>query len=159
MAKPAKGSGNGLTPKRKPHRPAFAWTADVEQEILARIIGGESVVQICGVDRDDFIPSERTFYEHLASDADFSQRYARAREAQGHREADEIRTIADEATPENVAVARLQIDARKWRAGKLAPKVYGEKTVVEGPGPNGAHLVTTIRIVAEDGSGDDQVTT
>ena len=147
MTKPAKGSGNGLTPKRKPHRPAFAWTQEVECEILARIIGGESIVQICGSERDSFTPSERTFYEHLASDIVFSQRYARAREAQGHREADEIRKIADDATPENVAVARLQIDARKWRAAKLAPKVYGDKITNEHTGADGGPLDARLTIV------------
>ena len=32
---------------------------------------------------------------------------------------------------------------------------WSERTIVAGPGPNGEHLVTTIRIVAEDGNGDD----
>lgn len=113
-------------------RPAFNWTEEAEQEILSRIMGGETVTEICGDGRDDFLPGERTFYKRLASDPAFAQEYARAREAQGHREADEIRKIADDATPENVHVARLQIDARKWRASKMAPKVYGDKLELDG---------------------------
>lgn len=112
---------------KPPHRPQFAWTPEIEEEILTQIMRGESIATICGNDRDDFIPSEVTFYKHLASDDDFAKRYTRAREVQGHREFDEILQIAAEAKPDTVGVAKLQIDARKWRAGKLAPKVYGDK--------------------------------
>ena len=52
-----------------------------------------------------------------------------AREEQADGFADEIIDIADSVTPETgeVAKAKLQIDARKWKASKLAPKKYGEK--------------------------------
>ena len=99
----------------------------MEAEIFGRIMSGESISDICGPDRDGFLPSERTFYRKLGEIEGLWQRYARAREVQAHREFDEIKAISDEATAESVNVARLQIDARKWRAGKLAPKVYGDK--------------------------------
>lgn len=35
--------------------------------------------------------------------------------------------IADKATPENVSVARLQVDTRKWAAARLAPKKYSDR--------------------------------
>lgn len=114
------------------HGNTFKWTPEIEAEIFNRIAGGEGVVQICGDNRDDWLPSDSTFYKRLTEDRDFADRYARAREAQAHREADEIRDIADAATPENVHVARLQIDTRKWRAAKLAPKVYGDKLAIGG---------------------------
>lgn len=111
----------------------FRWTEEIEDEIFSRMIGGEGVVKILGPDKDDFLPSEATFYRRLQSgDAEFCEKYARARESQAHREAEEIREIADAATPDNVHVARLRMDARKWRAGKLAPKVYGDKVAVGG---------------------------
>lgn len=119
----------------------FKWTPEVEEEIFSRMIKGEGVVSILGPDKDDFLPSEATFYRRLQSgDTAFCEKYARAREAQAHREAEEIRQIADTATPENVHVARLRMDARKWRAGKLAPKVYGDKLEVNGSGANGEHV-------------------
>lgn len=108
-------------------KPAFKWTDDISSEILQRIASGETVMEICGPDRDGFLPSETTFYKRLAEDAEYAAEYARAREAQAHHEADEIRKIADLATPEDYNVARLRIDARKWRASKMAPKVYGDK--------------------------------
>lgn len=121
-------------------RPPFAWTPEIEEEILGRMMVGESVADILGDGRDDWLPSERTFYKRLSDDAAFAQKYARAREAQGHFEADEIRAIADAATPEDVQVARLRVEARKWRASKLAPKVYGDKLEVSGAGEGGAHV-------------------
>ncbi len=119
----------------------FKWTPEIEDEIFGRMVKGEAIVTILGQDKDDFLPSEATFYRRLQSgDAAFCEKYARAREAQAHREAEEIRQIADAATPENVHVARLRMDARKWRAGKLAPKVYGDKLEVSGTGSAGEHI-------------------
>lgn len=111
---------------------AFEWTEAIEDEILNRLMGGESLMDICGAGRDDFLPSERTVYKRLTEDGEFAQKYARAREVQAHHETEEIRQIADTATPENVNVARLRIEARKWRASKMAPKVYGDKLDVSG---------------------------
>lgn len=105
----------------------YKWTAEIEEEIFARLSGGESLMDILGDGRDEFLPSQRTFYRRLSEDVDFWHKYARAREAQAHREAEEIRAIADAATNDDYNVARLRIDARKWRASKMAPKVYGDK--------------------------------
>ena len=112
--------------------PPFPWTEEIETEIFSRMQQGESVKTICGIGRDDWLPSQVTFYKRVAEDEEFAKKYTRARETQAHLEAEEIREIADAATPENVHVARLQIDARKWRAGKLAPKVYGDKLAIGG---------------------------
>lgn len=108
-------------------RHPFNWTDDVEQEILERIMGGDPISKICGSGRADFLPSESAFYRHLSKSSEFWEKYARAREAQAHREVEEIREIADGATNEDYNVARLKIDARKWRASKMAPKKYGDK--------------------------------
>lgn len=141
--------------KKKIGAPSFEWTDEIEGEILGRIMSGESLVDICGQGRDDFLPSERTFYKRLSDDAAFAQRYARAREAQAHREADEVKALADGATPETVGVVRLQMDARKWRAGKLAAKVYGDKLDVDHSNSDGSMKPTIIQLVARnDGSND-----
>lgn len=42
--------------------------------------------------------------------------------------------------PEVVAHKRLRIDALKWTAGKLRPRVYGEKNIQEHSGPNGGPI-------------------
>jgi hypothetical protein len=58
--------------------------------------------------------------------------YMRAREEQADTLADEIVAIADNAT--DAQIARLQMDARKWFASKVAPKKYGDKTDITSNG-------------------------
>lgn len=74
--------------------------------------------------RDDF-PTERTVYSWLQNNEAFLHKYQAARARQQDHEIDECIRIADEATDPNKA--RVQILARQWRAGKLAPKKYGER--------------------------------
>lgn len=103
----------------------------VADEICERIARGESLRKICGPDRDDYLPGQTTVYRWLDENDAFAQQYARARQLYAHSVFDETRQIADLATPDTVQVARLQIDTLKWQAGKLAPKVYGDRLNVE----------------------------
>ena len=70
----------------------------------------------------------------LADDegGELREQYARARDAQSDVIADEILMIAD--TEDDPQKARVRIDARKWLAGKMKPKVYGDKQTVEHQG-------------------------
>ena len=79
-----------------------------------------------------------TFYRELRRDDDRCQRYARAKDVGMDAIADDAMGIADAAlaTNEEVAKARLQIDTRKWFLAKLAPKKYGERTVLAGDADN-----------------------
>ena len=63
----------------------------------------------------------------------------RAREKQADFYADEIITIAD--TEPDAAIARVRIDARKWTASKLRPKVYGDRVKHSGDPDNPLHTV------------------
>jgi hypothetical protein len=54
------------------------------------------------------------------------ERFRRAREQAAMHLAEDVLTIADEATYEDERVARLRIDTRKWLASKWAPSVYGD---------------------------------
>ena len=53
--------------------------------------------------------------------------YARARARGGQSLAEESILIADQATPQDVQVAKLRIDTRWKMAGKLNPNEYGDK--------------------------------
>jgi hypothetical protein len=81
----------------------------------------------------------------------FLERYARARRrltsSKGSLE------IADKATPENVSVARLQVDVRKWHAGKFAPKKYGDHISHDIKGPR-ANFQPAILIQCSAGEAD-----
>lgn len=77
--------------------------------------------------------------------AGYSDQYARAREAQADKLAEDILAIADDGSNDTyqtengevtnhdvIARSRLRVDARKWLAGKMAPKKYGDKLAVGG---------------------------
>jgi hypothetical protein len=90
----------------------------------------------------------------------FLDHYARAREVQADCLADEIITIADEShydqavdedgrpivNMEHIQRDRLRVDARKWLAGKLRPKKYGDRTVVEGDPDKPVQHTFTLKI-------------
>ena len=130
------------------------YSAEVADAICERLSDGESLRSIC---RDDDMPSKATVFRWLRMHDEFSDQYARAREAQADTLFDDVLEIADDArndwmerngeddkgwqvNGEHVQRTRLRIDARKWMAGKLRPKKYGERQMIEGPGDNGEHL-------------------
>jgi len=99
--------------------------------ICDRLAEGESLRSICA--EKDF-PSTTTVKRWLRGKPNFCAQYALAREDQADAIFDEIVDIADKAGRSEdltVDMARVRIDARKWVAGKLAPKKYGDKTTVE----------------------------
>jgi len=104
----------------RPTKYSLEW-AERFCELLAQ---GRSVAVICaGPD----MPSQQSVYTWLKQDEDFLERYARAREAQADKLFKECLEIADAARPEDVNVARLRVDTRKWAAARLAPKKYGDR--------------------------------
>lgn len=120
------------------------FSQDVFDTICARIMEGRSVRSVTS---DEDMPSGVAFFSWLAKDetGELIKQYAKAKEAQADALADEILRIADDGTNdfmetdegyrlngENVQRSRLRIDARKWMAGKLRPKVYGEKFAIGG---------------------------
>ena len=136
------------------------YSPELTAGICARLAEGESLRSIC---RDEAMPALRTVFVWLAKHPEFVQQYALAREEQADTLADEIVAIADEregkaimADGAEVAVVfdstavarnRLRVDARKWVASKLKPKVYGDKTQHEHAGPDGGAIPVTIQVV------------
>lgn len=113
----------------------------IADSICERLIGGESLRKIC---RDDGMPSAALVCKWLADPANqfFREQYVRAREAQADTLADEILDIADDGSNDfmddddkyngdAVQRSKLRIDTRKWLAGKLKPKVYGDKQTLD----------------------------
>ena len=93
--------------------------------LLARIADGEplkAVAQSIGVSRQvlsGFLNSEQN-RDGLRS----------AREQAAHVFVADALEISDAATPQDVQVAKLRTDTRKWLASKWAPGDYGEKAGV-----------------------------
>lgn len=120
-------------------------TADKICELIAR---GMSLRAICA---SADMPAGGTVHRWLAEHQDFQEQYARAREEQADGFADEIIDIADSVAPETgeVAKAKLQIDARKWKAAKLAPKKYGDKSEIDVKSSDGS-MRPAVRLDAEE---------
>lgn len=122
------------------------FTQDIADEFCSRIAQGRSVRSVCAADD---MPCMKTIFSWLARREDFAQQYARAKEASADALADEMLDIADDGTNdwmeihdkdgacvgyklngEATARSRLRVETRKWLAGKLKPKKYGEKVDV-----------------------------
>jgi hypothetical protein len=105
-------------------------------EICERMIEGESLRSIC---RDVDTPSLSTVFKWLEEQPSFSEQYARAIELRAHVLADDAVEVT--TTCADPQVARVRMDALKWRAGTLNPKVYGPRYQAEHTGPAGQPLL------------------
>lgn len=139
---------------------ATEFSQEVADAICERLSDGKSLRSICA---DDTMPSKTSVFRWLADNATFRDQYARARELQAETLVDEIVDISDDSTndyitktntdgstyeqlnSEHIQRARLRVDSRKWLAGKLKPKVYGEKSSVEVTGKDGSPLLDAER--------------
>ena len=110
--------------------------------ICERIAKGESLRKIC---LDENMPAHSTILKWLRDIDGFSSQYARAREAQAEFYLDEIISISDDVSLDeiidgegntrtnNEAIQRskLKVDTRKWAMSKLAPKKYGDSNKID----------------------------
>lgn len=118
-----------------PGRPS-TFTQEIADAICEKIVESDyGLEQIC---ESDDLPSARTIYRWLADNDAFRQQYARAKEAQGHVQAE--RGLKDALTATDAALGRLKWDARRWTASKLAPKQYGDKVAHVGGGEGDAPI-------------------
>lgn len=117
---------------KKMGAPELPMTPEITAEICAWIASGRSLRSYC---LRPETPGLTTVFKWLGRDRGFANQYARAREAQADAYADEISDIADTEPDPNKA--RVRIDARKWAAGKMRPKKYGERQVLEHQGRDG----------------------
>ncbi len=114
------------------------FSQSVSDALCARLSQGETLRSIC---RDKNMPDLKTVHQWLA-DPDqevFRAQYNRAEELHADFIADQIVEISD--TEDNPQRARVRIEARKWKAAKLHPRAYGDKSR---PGPTGDVSFTII---------------
>lgn len=123
------------------------FTQEIADAICERLADGESLRTICTAED---MPNKATVFRWLANNDAFRDQYASAREAQADALFDEILDISDDGSNdwmerknsdgqnigwmENGEALRrsaLRVDARKWIAGKLRPKKYGDKLELE----------------------------
>lgn len=133
--------------KRKTGRPS-KYSDEMAEKICEKIANGRSLRSICA---EDGMPTTSTVCKWLIENKEFSEQYTRARDKQADYFAEEIIEIADSAEAESAAVAKakLQIDARKWAASKIAPKKYGDKQEIDVKSSDGS-MTPTVRLNAAE---------
>ena len=107
------------------------YSEEVADKICDRLASGESLRQIC---RDKGMPHISTVLRWVTSDLNgFMLPYARAREAQGHLDADELVRINDDLKIGIIdpATARVMSDNHKWLAERRAPKSFSPTQILE----------------------------
>lgn len=115
--------------KRGPGRPS-KFTPQLADEICRRLSEGQGLRTIC---LDKRMPDRGTVLRWEEQDSDFAAKCARARDYQADWIFDDIANmengiLAGEITPEQ---GRVVIGSKQWRAGRLAPKRYGDKTQID----------------------------
>ena len=125
----------------KAGRPS-GYSEDLADTICQEIMAGKSLRLICAMEG---MPAASTVYAWLGQYPVFQDMYARAREVQADVLADEILEIADSDLDPNRA--RVMIDARKWLAGKLRPKKYGDRVELDHKVDGTQPMQVTVNVV------------
>ncbi len=104
--------------------------AEIQERVITEIQTGRSLRQVCG---DEGMPNFRTVQRWIVSDGSFAVRYARARTAQADTLFDRMEAVEEAVSAGTMDshAARVVLDSMRWRASKLAPKVYGDRLDVQ----------------------------
>jgi hypothetical protein len=100
--------------------------AEIQQKLIVEIQTGRSLRQVCA---DDGMPHLATVLRWCAADASFASKYAQARTAQADTLFDRMEAVEEAVSAGTMDshAARVVLDSMRWRASKLAPKVYGDR--------------------------------
>jgi len=103
---------------------------EIQTIFLEQIQTGRSLRSVC---KDEGMPNQATIMRWIMAQPEFASKYTRARMNQADVLFDRM-----EEVEENVAngsmdshAARVVLDSMRWRASKLAPKVYGDRLEVQ----------------------------
>lgn len=151
-----------------PGRPS-EYSDEIAEEILTRIMGGESLREVC---RSGGMPARSTVHLWVAKGKEgeepyntFSDRYAKACEIRAYEMFDELMEIADNGSNdwmdrngegegwqlngEALQRSRLRVDARKWALSKMIPKTFGDKVEVDNTSSDGSMTPQPATIVIQ----------
>ena len=138
---------DGISPRGRP----LIYSEAIADKVLDYLADGRSLRWICN---QKHMPDGSTIRKWLARVPDFAKQYAYARDQQADTLFDETLHIADklpkDATNEQIRTAQLQIDTRKWLAGKLRPKKYGDQLKNAGDGDTNTLVLQQVNIAKLD---------
>ena len=98
----------------------------IMDRIMAELETGRSLVQVC---KDDGMPDRETVSRWMRDEPGYAAKYAYARAMQADTlfsEMADVEAKVQSGTMDSHA-ARVVLDSMRWRASKLAPKVYGDR--------------------------------
>lgn len=118
---------HAAVPAPTPPKPArTTYDADTVAAILDTMSTGISLRRACHP--FNLPPSTLLRWVRADEPPGLSEQYARAREQQAHALADGIVDLAmDEASKADPNLLRVRLDAAKWAASKILPRVYGDR--------------------------------
>jgi len=96
-------------------------------DILQGMCNGLLLTQIC---EDNAMPLPSQVREYVVSNAEFGKRFNRAMEMQAHMLFEEAVITAQDTNAKSVNMDRFKVDTLLKAAGKILPKVYGDKADV-----------------------------
>ena len=130
-------------------KPPTRFTQQLADQICSKLADGLSVRKIA----IELQIERATIRRWRDTNEEFRSQYAHAREEGMDVLVDEIIEIADDSSNDTIKIyndegeeigekansewinrSRLRVDARKWSASKIAPKVYGDKLELGGKG-------------------------
>jgi hypothetical protein len=159
----------GTVDRWRKGRPAFAAAFDAAQAVAGgprrggrptgyceaaalalceRLGDGQAMHRICA---EPGMPAQGTVHLWLKRYPEFAAMVATAREIQAQRLHDEVREIADAATPATLQVDRTRIAARQWQAARMAPRKAAEAEDASSP----PIIVEIVRFADIDDDGDE----
>ena len=109
---------------------AYQDKTGIMDSIMAQLEIGRSLVQVC---RDDGMPDRETVSRWMRDDPAYAARYAYARAMQADTLFSEMADVEHkvQAGTMDSHAARVVLDSMRWRASKLAPKIYGDRLDVQ----------------------------
>lgn len=105
-------------------------TPELINEICTLVAEGRSIKSIAA---QEDMPDTKSIWTWLNRDEEFLLLYTRAIQARAMAHAERIDDLAEQAVRGEIPadVARVAIDAKKWTASRLLPKLYGDRTQVD----------------------------
>lgn len=137
------------------------YTQEIADEICERLSKGESLLSIC---KEERFPSEFAVRNWALQDREgFASKYAHARDLGLDTIADQVLEIADDGRNDtyrdeegkivvdydHIARSKLRFDARRWYLSKLAPKKYGDATMLKHADADGNTLHVEVTRVSD----------
>lgn len=137
------------------------YSDEARQALLSRLESGETLNSIC---KEKDQPSIKTVMEWVALDAEWGEKYARARSAGLDAMADQILEIADDGSrdysgfrddgspivdQDHIQRSKLRVDSRRWLLSKLRPEKYGDRLAHQMLDENGRPAKAGITIIVD----------